>query len=419
MASPVPALFGTNVGLPGSKFLREPCSMENASPWEVQALIMHLGGSLTVAPESYQVVLDADACSALVGFLDKRAKACSNPLESNDLRVTLTEDELVGLVGAAAFEKVASTFGTTFDVIKLRRVTASLQCIAFHCDFSKRTMQVALNAEEDYEGGRLVFATADGFVQPGRPAGSATVHVNCNVHGVTTLRSGVRYGLFLCDTKGVGLTNLQYLVEPSLAQFDFFQKAVTLLGSATDEQIKFWVQNYAKLLLSGGLQSQPCLELEVVWRTHLLSPLLYVQTCLAIGAPGIIDHCPSAVGDYVMLEDGATSCGVDGMKQDEIDCSIDWLGLDLVAAVREHEKFMRSMLHCDIRDTTTMSMVVAEYCRFLDVVKHSIQEPVPSPIIDLVWHTHMLFPRRYAAETRELAGSFVNHEGAAHSPHIV
>jgi len=33
-------------------------------------------------------------------------------------------------------------------------------------------MQVALNEEDEYEGGRLVFATVEGFVQPARPPGA-------------------------------------------------------------------------------------------------------------------------------------------------------------------------------------------------------------------------------------------------------
>ena len=46
------------------------------------------------------------------------------------------------------------------------------------------------------DGGRLVFATADGFVSPPRVAGATTVH-DCNMpHGVTPLRRGVRQSLF-------------------------------------------------------------------------------------------------------------------------------------------------------------------------------------------------------------------------------
>jgi len=71
--------------------------------------------------------------------------------------------------------------------------------MAFHTDdiSSSKTMQVALNKEDEYEGGRLVFATVEGFLQPARPPGAYTIHHWYMPHGVTELRSGVRYSLFL------------------------------------------------------------------------------------------------------------------------------------------------------------------------------------------------------------------------------
>ena len=74
-------------------------------------------------------------------------------------------------------------------------------------------MQIPLNGDGEYEGGRLVFATAGGsegssgaecaggFEAPRRPAGSATIHTHRAVHGVSALARGTRYGLYLCHTK--------------------------------------------------------------------------------------------------------------------------------------------------------------------------------------------------------------------------
>ena len=63
---------------------------------------------------------------------------------------------------------------------------------------SLRTMQVALNRQgSDYGGGSLVFATRDGLLRPERPPGSYTMHHWCVPHGVTALRWGARYSLFL------------------------------------------------------------------------------------------------------------------------------------------------------------------------------------------------------------------------------
>ncbi len=78
-------------------------------------------------------------------------------------------------------------------------------------------VQVPLNDDDQYDGGRLVFyqttattttgagdaggegiaAAAARWVVPKRPAGSCTVHDQYAVHGVTELVSGVRYGLYV------------------------------------------------------------------------------------------------------------------------------------------------------------------------------------------------------------------------------
>merc|ERR1719252_474921 len=114
-----------------------------------------------------------------------------------DLKVDLSFAELQALVGAAAASLAALFFGR-IDEVKIRRVEAGAKrhVINFHTDVSLRTMQVALNGEEEYTGGKLMYATKDGVQQPPRPAGSVTIHDNTIPHGVTEMISDTRYGLF-------------------------------------------------------------------------------------------------------------------------------------------------------------------------------------------------------------------------------
>lgn len=71
--------------------------------------------------------------------------------------------------------------------------------INFHTDVSLKTLQLSLNSDDEYEGGKLVYATQESLAQPKRNQGTVTVHNNRIVHGVTLFKSGVRYGLFfLC-----------------------------------------------------------------------------------------------------------------------------------------------------------------------------------------------------------------------------
>ena len=178
-----------------------------------------------------RAVLGRAGREALVAELERRHAATQQAKEEQvkeeaegaalDFLVPLTRAELLGLVGGAALTKLEAAFGGPYDVIKLRRVSAggehastathisATSCgaapggpwVPFHTDFARRTMQVCLNGDGDYTGGRLVFALGSGFAVPLRPAGSATVHEGGAAHGVTCLTRGVRLSLFLSDTR--------------------------------------------------------------------------------------------------------------------------------------------------------------------------------------------------------------------------
>ena len=57
-------------------------------------------------------------------------------------------------------------------------------------------MQLAVNGDDEYFGGRLVYLSKDKLEAPARTAGTITIHNNKIVHGVSILKSGTRYGLF-------------------------------------------------------------------------------------------------------------------------------------------------------------------------------------------------------------------------------
>jgi ubiquitin len=405
IASPLPALFGAHLGSPGISFLTDALG----TPEEACALIALLGGSPAEQPcIRHDELLDATACTALVRTLDEHAAACP-PAEALDIRLILTDEALESLIGMAQLERLRTAFGSPYDTIKLRRVAATNQCVPFHCDYSKRTMQVALNAEHEYGGGKLTFATADGFMQPARPRGSATTHVNSLVHGVSTLTHGVRYGLFLCDTKG-GSVNLHYLIEASRAQFAFFEQALDLLESVTDTELQRTVREYAAILEKGADEGAPTsFAVELAWRTHLLHPVCYVNACMVHHAQ-LVAHEP--VYEYADVPSAAATGSVGTEAAIAVEGCLEWLGLDLVAAMRRQQRFMRGMLavRATFDSEAAIAAAVDEYRAFLDHFHHSAEERVPTPVVDLVWHTHMLDPRRYGCETRKLAGRFVNHE---------
>ena len=72
---------------------------------------------------------------------------------------------------------------------------------------------------------------------------------------------------------------------------------------------------------------------------------------------------------------------------------------------------MRDMLaeHGRAATPASASAAVAEYVAFLCRMRLS-PVLVPTPIVDLVWHTHQLFPRAYQRECVRLAGHEVHHD---------
>jgi predicted 2-oxoglutarate/Fe(II)-dependent dioxygenase YbiX len=100
------------------------------------------------------------------------------------------------MIGESAFNELERTFGDRYHEIILRRCSAHGKFINFHTDQSLKTLQLAVNGDDEYAGGRLVFAADGKLLAPARPAGTVTIHHNDIVHAVTVLESGVRYGLF-------------------------------------------------------------------------------------------------------------------------------------------------------------------------------------------------------------------------------
>jgi hypothetical protein len=121
--------------------------------------------------------------------------------EVDDLKINLSRADLVGHIGSEAVLELERTFGQRYDDILIRRCQAHGKFINFHTDVSLRTMQIALNGDDDYKGGKLVFASKGKLHVPERKAGTVSIHENDIVHGVSMLHSGVRYGLFFLQKR--------------------------------------------------------------------------------------------------------------------------------------------------------------------------------------------------------------------------
>ena len=173
IAAPMnPAVFALLANSLGACFLTSAATLAAATPNDARKLVTDLEGDATLKPQRVaegEVLVDASARTALIKHLDAlHAEPCQGP-QQDDLVVSLSEIEAKIFVGTETFQRLRSHFGAPVDAIKLRRASAVGTFVPVHTDYSRKTMQVALN--DDFTGGQLVFATGEGFLVPVRPAG--------------------------------------------------------------------------------------------------------------------------------------------------------------------------------------------------------------------------------------------------------
>ncbi len=152
-------------------------------------------------------ILNTTLCNKLKEYADTKYQESLDKIvrpddinngKNGDLKIDIDMHFLETLIGKNTVKKMCQLFPGSIDEIKIRRCAAHKQWIKFHYDhFTNITMQVPLNDESEYVGGKLVFVNGNCKISvPSRPAGSYTIHDDTILHGVSRLDSGVRYGLF-------------------------------------------------------------------------------------------------------------------------------------------------------------------------------------------------------------------------------
>lgn len=173
-------------------------------------------------------------------------------------------------------------------------------------------------------------------------------------------------------------------------EFGFFDQALRFLAKTSDAELAVHVAEYGDLfetLVNSVTTTRPVTSfaIELLHKTHMLQPRLYREAVNAI------------VGD------GDASLSV-----------YKFTGFDLVAAVRRQQVFMETILseHWDVQTMPAITDAVKQYGEFLGLVPKldSGSELTPTPMIDLVWHTHHQHPSRYYDDCLRFAGVFLDHD---------
>jgi len=218
---------------PGTQWLVHAEPPSSAHPDEVSAVARACGGSdyaqsipdcdtlAAVSPAACQslrlIVQCAHAEAASAGsfvpkpsFTDQSDGMNSTQMHvvlgsrESDFKMLLSPDQLLQIIGAAAYHDILAALQVTVpDAIVLRRTVATGRFIAFHTDHAARTVQVPLNHDSCCVGGRLLFACTDGkLLLAQRKQGHILVHDGDAAHGVTRLIKGVRFGLYALRSRG-------------------------------------------------------------------------------------------------------------------------------------------------------------------------------------------------------------------------
>ena len=306
----------------------------------------------------------------------------------------------------------------------MRRVTASEkddgddddddegECVAFHTDtHSQKTMQIALNDENDYQGGLLLFATSKGFISPRRVQGSYTIHNHKTVHGVTSITSGVRYGLFLCQTKieldddsmndDENVQLISTLKKKMFAEREFFERAICLLQNMNDEEIAFiiereykpWFKKYSSAMDSLTCIHYPSDAVEIISKVHMLRPLVYAK---AISTKNVESNTTNNILQDVRKQQNFMS------KILSHHCCHKFENEDMIeTSVREYLRFLS---HAGGRGKKCTNTWVGE-----GVEEEEEDLEPPSLFVDAIWHAHMQLSD-YCCDSVRISGSVVDHK---------
>ena len=145
----------------------------------------------------------------------------------------LSLEELESLIGArqaetlcslpAAFSPVHEQQMRPTEIFVRRYTGATRPWNPFHQDSAAVTINVALNNDAEYVGGRLLAVLNDQVASISRAEGEATVHDSRLLHAVSRMVSGVRYSLIMF----FGEADPLWETEQERKQFDDYMASLS------------------------------------------------------------------------------------------------------------------------------------------------------------------------------------------------
>ncbi|KAI3819886.1 hypothetical protein L1987_13739 [Smallanthus sonchifolius] len=91
------------------------------------------------------------------------------------------------------------------------------------------------------------------------------------------------------------------------------------------------------------------------------------------------------------------------------------INYDLVSSVKRQSSFYHKVSGAIFKDDLYLEEAVKRYKGFLHLVTRNMEKKLNSPCvptydIDLIWHTHQLYPRSYCKDVMAIAGQVLHHD---------
>jgi len=226
---------------------------------------------------------------------------------------------------------------------------------------------------------------------------------------VTSITSGVRYGLFLCQTKiesdddDETVHLISTLSTKMFEEKNFFERAIHLLQNMNDKEIAFiiereykpWFKKYSSAMDSLGVTCihYPSDAVEIISKAHMLRPLVYAK---AISTKNVESNTTNNILQDVRKQQNFMS------KILSHHCCHKFENEDMIeTSVREYLRFLS---HAGGRGKKCTNTWVGEG----EEEEEEDLEP-PSLFVDAIWHAHMQLSD-YCCDSVRISGSVVDHK---------
>ena len=159
-----------------------------------------------------KAVLTSAHCKRLRDLVAKNEQTNVDTVDGGpDHQLNISRSQLVDAVGEDAAALICEGLPREFDEDLVRRQRAPPRCeiflrrytgatrpwIPFHNDNAAITVNIALNADDQHGGGRLIAAMGERVCTLGREEGAATVHDSRLLHAVSRISRGARCSLIV------------------------------------------------------------------------------------------------------------------------------------------------------------------------------------------------------------------------------